>query len=297
MDAFFKKYSTWAIVAGGALWGLIGIFVNALTNAGIEAFDAMIIRCVFSAIILIIYMLITSPQKLKIRLKDIWMFLGTGVVSFFVYGSSYFAAIEQTSMAVAAMLLYTSPVFVMVMSAIFFKEKITLRSFASIVTAVVGCALVCGGARISGYPLSGLLLGLLSGFTYALYSIFGSVAAKRYPPETVTVYTFLFAGAGALLSGNPAEVAGAIASDSGLLWIGIGYAVFSAVLPYILYTGGLKYSTPARAAVTVCVEPVVAAVLGAVVYRESMSVGTVIGSVLILLSILVKNLEKKERNI
>ncbi len=289
MDNFFKRYSILAIVLGGVLWGVIGIFVNALTKAGIETADAVLIRCTLSAVVLFVYMLIKEPSKLKIKLCDLWMFLGTGVVSFFVYSSTYFAAIKLTTMAIAAMLLYTSPIFVMIMSAIFYKERITVKSAVAIAATVAGCALVCGGARLDGYPLSGLLFGLLSGFTYALYSIFGRVATSKYPPETVTLYTFVFAGIGSLIAGNPTGVAEIIVNNPAVLIPGLGYAVVCSVLPYLLYTGGLKYTSPSVAAVTVCIEPVVAAFVGIIVFKESMTLGTIIGSLLILGSIAVKN--------
>lgn len=291
MDNFFKRYSVTAIVVSGILWGVIGIFVNALTKAGIETADAVLMRCTFSAVVLFLYMLIKEPSKLKIRLCDLWMFLGTGIVSFFVYSSAYFTAIKLTTMAIAAMLLYTSPIFVMIMSAIFYKEKITVKSALAIAATVAGCALVCGGARLDGYPVSGLLFGLLSGFTYALYSIFGRAATKKYPPETVTLYTFIFAGIGAFVAGNPKEVAEVIVNNPTVLMPGLGYAVICSVLPYLLYTGGLKYTSPSVAAVTVCIEPVVAAFVGIAVFKESMTAGTIIGSVLILGSIFVKNRE------
>lgn len=291
MDNFFKRYNVFAIVASGVLWGIIGIFVNALTKAGIETADAVLIRCTLSAVVLLVYMLIKEPSKLKIKLRDLWMFLGTGVVSFFVYSSAYFAAIKLTTMAIAAMLLYTSPIFVMLMSAIFYKERITVKSAVAIGATVAGCALVCGGARLDGYPVSGLLWGLLSGFTYALYSIFGRVATKKYHPETVTLYTFVFAGIGALIAGNPKNVAEIIVNTPSVLMPGLGYAVICSVLPYLLYTGGLKYTTPSVAAVTVCIEPVVAAFVGIAAFKESMTAGTIIGSLLILGSIFVKNRE------
>ena len=79
------------------------------------------------------------------------------------------------------------------MSCILFREKLTGKKVLCLVLAVGGCALVSGLASGSVGEIStgGILIGLASGFTYALYSIFSTYALKKYQPLTVTFYTFL----------------------------------------------------------------------------------------------------------
>ena len=89
----------------------------------IDNMQLLFFRSAVTCITLFIYLLITDRSKLKINLKDIWYFLGTGILSFTLFGFSYFYTIQNASMSLAAMLLYTSPFFVMVMAGIFFREK------------------------------------------------------------------------------------------------------------------------------------------------------------------------------
>ena len=99
------------------------------------------------------------------------------------------------SLSTAAILLYTSPIWIMLMSVVFFREKLDRRKILALALAFAGCVLVSG---ISGNGITpvGLLVGLGSGIGYGLYSILGTVALRKYSPFTVTTYTFLFAAAG-----------------------------------------------------------------------------------------------------
>ena len=142
MENFFKKYADFSVILAGILWGIIGIFVKSLGDSGLSAFDMMLVRSFFALIIIFIFLFIWDREKLKINLKDIWIFMCLGIVSFFMYGVLYFITIEKTSMSTAAVLLYTSPVFIMVMARIFFREKITKRKLLAIIITVMGTAFV-----------------------------------------------------------------------------------------------------------------------------------------------------------
>ena len=97
MENFFKKYADFSVILAGILWGIIGIFVKSLGDSGLSAFDMMLVRSFFALIIIFIFLFIWDREKLKINLKDIWIFMCLGIVSFFMYGVLYFITIEKTS--------------------------------------------------------------------------------------------------------------------------------------------------------------------------------------------------------
>ncbi|MEE0944021.1 MAG: DMT family transporter [Clostridia bacterium] len=294
MEVVYKKFSALCIVISAVLWGIIGIFVRRLTALGLGSMEQMLVRSVIAAAGLVLYLALFDREKLKVRVKDLWMFFGTGVVSFLTFGWAYFFTIGITSVSTAAVLLYTSPVFVTVMAAIFFKERITVTKIVALFLALCGTALVSGGFGGTDIKVVGIATGLLSGFCYALYSIFGRVAAKRYSPITVTAYTFLFSSAGCIFVADWSKAAEVIKSEPSSVLLVIAFAVVTAVIPYILYTGGLKYTSAGKAAVIACVEPVVATLTSVLVFRELMSIQALCGSLLILGAILVLN--KKGQN-
>ena len=208
--------------------------------------------------------------------------------------SSYFWTTVHSQASVAVVLLYTGPAFVMLLSALLFRERITGRKLLCLGMTILGCALVSGLAGGASLGLPVLLAGLGSGFFYALYTIFARFALRRYDSMTVTAYTFLLGTLGALIPGDPAGAARILAgSPILLLWV-LGIALVSTAIPYYLYTWGLQHMDPGRAAILASVEPLVGAVLGMTAYGEPHGVPKLLGIALILAAILVLNGKEKE---
>ena len=82
--------SSLLILAGGVLWGIIGLFVRYLTPLGFTAMQLVALRSYITVVGLVLILLFTQPQKLKIRFKDFPLFLGTGLLSFVFFNTCYF---------------------------------------------------------------------------------------------------------------------------------------------------------------------------------------------------------------
>ena len=283
-----------AVLCAGVAWGVISLFVRALSAAGLRPLQISLIRMVTSTVCFFPLMALRDPAKLRIRLRDLWMFVGTGIVSVVLFNSLYFYTTVQSQASVAVVLLYTSPAFVLLLSALIFKEKITRLKLLCLGMTVLGCALV-GGIFGASYRLTGrvLLAGLGSGFFYALYTIFARVALRRYDSMTVTAYTFLLGALGSLPLGQPGPAVGILAAKPALLLPLLGIGVISTVLPYFLYTWGLQRMDSGRAAILAAVEPLVGAVLGMAAYGEPRDAVKLAGILLILAAILLLNRPEK----
>lgn len=147
------------------------------------------------------------------------------------------------------------------------------------------CGVFSGGLSVT---LPGVLLGLGSGFFYALYSVFGRYALAHYPPLTVTVWTFLFAGPASLVLLRPAELGTAFGGGDAGVWLtALALAAVSTAAPYILYTWGLARMEPGRASILASLEPVVAALTGAAAFGEPLGALTVLGILCVLAGVIV----------
>ena len=281
------------IILAAALWGTMGVFVNGLSALGLTTVQIAMLRALVSLIFITCLILFKNRGLFKIRLRDLWMFFGTGIISYFLFNNCYFVAIKSVGVAVSSVLLYTSPIFVTLMSCILFREKMTGKKLFCLALAVGGCALVSGLASggVGKVSTVGVLIGLASGFTYALYSIFSTYALKKYEPLTVTFYTFLFGTVAALIIGKPAETFDIIASPSGILWA-VSLGIISGAVPYFLYTVGLSKVNPSHAAVMATVEPVVASLIGIFVFNEASDLFTVLGIALIISAAAMLNMGK-----
>ena len=283
-----KKYLPHiCVLASGVLWGLIGIFNRRLTGAGLSVGSIVLIRNFGSMLVLGLLFLLKDPKIFRIKARHIPIFLGTGVVSVLLFTLCYFTCQKLCSLAVAAVLLYTSPAFVVILSAILWKDKITKRKLIALLLAFLGATLVTGlwsgDASVTAW---GAALGVASGLFYGLYSIFGRYALAHYKPFTVTFYTFLFAGLGALAALRPAELAAGFATP-GVALTALGLIAVCTVAPYLLYTYGLAGMDSGKAAILASVEPVTAAVVGVLAFGEPMRAAVLLGLACILLCVYI----------
>ena len=273
----------------GIGWGCIGLFVRRLNVLSFSSFEICAIRNSITLCLLFILILCTDRSLFKIRLKDIWCFLGTGIVSLILFNVCYFTTITLTSLSIAAVLLYTSPAFVMIMSRFIFGEKITGRKVLAIVLTIGGCFLVSGMIGDTGsLTLKGLLMGLCSGFCYALYSIFGRFALnKGYNSMTISFYTFVFGAIGLIPLVNYPAIGQVILSSASNIILAILFALICTLMPYLFYTKGLTILENSTAAVVVAIEPVVATLISVLILHEPMTLLEGAGIIMVLIAIVL----------
>ena len=287
-----KKLSTLFIIVAGILWGLMGIFSSSLKDIGYNSVEGSAIRVIICAIILAAI----NFKKLKIEIKDLWKFFLIGIASILTMSITYFESIERSSLTVASILLYTAPVMVTLMSALFYKEKITPRKIICLIGAVLGIIMISGIDSKTRISTSGLIFGLLSGFSYSLYSIIGKLILKKYEPITVSSYAFIFAAAGSLFIVDIPHIANTFICSENLLYtsaIMLGCGILTAAIPYTLYTLGLKYVPAGKASILACVEPLTASAIGMSFYGDSIGIVSLVGMLLILSAVTFLSLFQK----
>ena len=172
------------IVIAGLFWGSMGLFVRHLNSLGFTSIQVACLRLVTAGILFALILLIKDPKGFKISPKDIPLFLALGLVSILFFTCCYFTAIRLMTMSTAAILLYTSPIWVMILAVFFLKEKINTKKIIALVLAFAGCVLVSGfGGKVT--PV-GILVGLGSGLGYGLYSILIPLILSRRYLQTAT---------------------------------------------------------------------------------------------------------------
>lgn len=264
-----KNKPLMAVIAAGTFWGFMGLFARKLNTAGYGALEVAQARITTGFILVGSYLLIFDRESLKIKLKDAWCFIGTGIISLLFFSICYFSALNYTSLSVASILVYTAPVFVMFMSLFLFKEKLSIQKVLGLILAFAGCVLVSGIGGDSPTSMIGILLGLGSGFFYALYSIFGRYAINRgYGAWTMTFYTFLFCTIGCAFLSDWKLISSAVAADVNILFWIFGLGFVTAFLPYVLYSYALENMESSKASILASVEPVVGTLCGVLFFTN-----------------------------
>lgn len=286
-----KKMAPLFVLLAGCLWGSMGIFVRGLQVYGFDSMDIVFLRVSGAMLVLGLWMLLFAREKLRIRIRDVWCFLGTGIVSIVFFNFCYFSTIQMTSLSVAAIMLYTAPAIVTVLGIFLFKESFHPVKITALLLAFAGCMLVTGvlteGAALT--PV-GILLGLGSGFGYAMYSIFGRYATEKgYTSVTISFYTFLFGMVGTCFFVKPVAIADTIRQQPACLPLVCGLVLFNTLAAYICYTIGLSYMEAGKASILASVEPVVASLIGFLLYKENMDGMTLAGVVFVLVSAVIVN--------
>lgn len=277
-----KSICYFYVVFGAACWGFIGLFNRMLGDVGVSVGTRVTVRNLFALALLTVIFGLFHRQVFHIQARHLPIFLGAGILSVLGMAVAYFQCQMLCSLAVAGVLLYLAPSFVVLMSAALWRALITKRKLAALALALLGCAFVSGiaggGLTVS---LGGILLGVAAGFCYATYTIFAHYGLQHYDSYTMTYWTFMFAGIGSLFFLKPAELPLVFASSRGVLGM-LGLVVVSTVLPYIFYTKGLEGVESGKASIIANVEPVVGALLGVLVFRETLDAWTVLGIVCVL---------------
>lgn len=286
-----------AILGAGCLWGFMGLFRRTMASAGIPTEGVIFIRCSVAALLFLATLLVRDPKLLRVRLRDLWLFAGTGLVSLVFFSLCYFNAMNLMSLSAAAILLYTAPSFVVIISLFVFGEKLTLRKAVALVMAFGGCCLVCGlGSSDAVLTAAGILYGLGSGIGYALYSIFGKLAMERgYDSGTVNFYTTLLASLFVAAVWGVRAPLGVMFSSAPDFWLCIAAGVVTCFLPYLLYTYGLSGMEAGKASIMASVEPVVATFVGMIFYRESLTPLNAAGVALVLAAVALLNMPGRTR--
>ena len=286
------------ILLSAILWGTLGVFITFLRQAGFATLQIVFLRSSISTVLLGLFILVRDRKKFRIRMRDFWIFIGTGLISFTLFTVCNQIAMRLCSLSIAAALLYTSPAFIMIFSRFIFGERLTGAKFIAIAVTVFGCFLVSGlltpGAVIS---VPGILAGIAAGLCYGLYSIFGRFGVEKYDSMTVTFYTFLLATAACLPFADFTSMPAIFASADWVLPLVLTFGPVTCLLPYLFYTAGLAGMEPGTAGILATLEPVVSTLLSVIVFHEAMNWQKILGIVCILGSVLIVNLRPKQKNL
>ncbi len=285
------------VLIAGMLWGTIGFFATLLSQLGMEAGPVAFFRVLSASLVLAIILLVKGKgtSLFAISKKGLFSCMLVGFISQAIYNVCYMHAIEQGGMATAAVFLYTSPIYVALLSRILFREPLTSNKIIAIVINIVGCIITVTGGDFSTMKLSmfGLAMGILAGFTYALLPILSRTGADKEDPFTAAFYGQAF---GALLLFFLIRPYNGVGAEFNLqmLLVLIGFGIVPSAMGYIVYYAGIsKVIETSRIPVLASVETVVAAVIGTLAFGQSLSLMKILGIVLVLCSIAVMNKKAK----
>ena len=276
------------IILAGTCWGVISILINYLSAAGLGEMQISFLRQFFAVLVFALVILIRDRTKFRIPVKDLGLIMLVGFINGVLFNFLYFYTIVHSRASIAVVLLYTSPVFVIILARIIFKEKITRNKFIALVLTVVGCVFVTGVLG-EGYtpPAAAILTGVLTGLAYALNNILTSAAVKKNDPLTVTMYTLLFSFMFLIPFSGLNSLTAMCRANPMILAVAFLMCLVTAVLAQYFFSVGLKLIESGKAAIYGATEPIVGSLVGIIIFHEESNLMKIIGIVMVIAAILL----------
>lgn len=283
-----RRGSLIIVVLSAACFSTLAIFTNFAYAEGVRPLPMLAWRFAIVTALMAVYQLSRDRAKLVEGARDMKAYALMSVTGYGAASICYFYALKFASASVVAVLLYTYPAMVAVLSRLMYREPLTRSRVLAIVLTFSGCALVVGlfTSEVS-VTLPGVLLGLGAALGYSIFNMLSHTLVGKRPRIVVMTYTF---GLSAVALGVVTLAAGeslSVASWTPRLWLLLALIVliptFAAV---VLCLRGIRALGPSQAAIVSTMEPIFTIALAVVFLDERLSLVQVLGVALVIAGVL-----------
>jgi drug/metabolite transporter (DMT)-like permease len=256
---------------------------------GINPAQILFGRAVIASVFLIAFAIFTKRwRELKFRFP-----IGT-IVMGVVEGLSiyfYYLALEKTTIANATLLVYTAPIFSVILSKIFLKEKVEKKTIWGIIASFTGVIIVSDPTKLRIDPgqMYGSIFALLGGFFYSAMAISSKSLTQKTTPLYSAFWQYFIVMVLTAFFVLPTPLQVFTNNAISLLYLGLVAGGFA----FLLYMEGLKRVKGQIIQVITMLELIVASLSGFFLLKEPITLNTLLGGAFILLGIFVVSLKKK----
>jgi drug/metabolite transporter (DMT)-like permease len=269
------------ITLGSLGFGFLGIFGKWAYQSGLTVGELLTARFIIASVLLWLGLFVFNRRKIVLSRQQILISAGLGVFGYAVFATLYFTAIQGMSVGLAALLLYTYPFWVSLLSHFFLGSRMSLRQWLLLLGASIGVGLLLWGQFQLKHP-EFLLAGLGSALTYACYILFSERAQKDVPPLSSSLYVITFGAIALAAFHHPSFTFWTnLTPQQG--WILLGIATVSTIFPMTMILAGLQKLKSSDAALISMLEPVTAVIAAVLLLHEVMSLRQVLGAVIVIL--------------
>ena len=279
--------------AAAASWGSQSIVAKMLLVSGIPPAALVSTRTALATVSLIAAVALVRPSLLRVAPRDAWRLAVLGVLGMSLSNYAYYVALTRIPVAMAALLIYMAPLFVLAAGVLLLGERLRRADVRGAAVTLAGAALLVRAYEPSALRLNvvGLALGLSTAIAFAFFNLW----AKRLPPglSPWTVMTYSFAASTLFWLPIAPPWAVLLLPLPPAAWLGIAVvALFGTLLPFALYLAALRRISAAHASITSTLEPVVAGLVAFVVLGETLAGPQLAGGALVLVGIATLHLRR-----
>ena len=290
-----KGFKGYLMVLGAAFfWGSSATGAKFLINHNVDTVVIVQARVTFTALILLPFLFFFRREALRIRLRDLWRFLLSGILGVAGANFTYYFTIKESTVATGILIQYTAPLLVLAYAVHAGEERFTAIKVGAALLSLFGCFLAVGAydPRVLRITPIGLVTGLASVVCFAFLNVYTRKLLRMYPFWSVTFYSIAGASLFWLCVRPPWTLFPG--NGAGYPWEGLFVlAIFSILIPHSLYFSGLRMVVPSRAIITSTMEPIVAITSAAIVLGEGLAGLQTVGAVLVVLAIVLLQVRRE----
>ncbi len=279
------------LVIASVCFGFLGVFGKLAFANGLSIGALLTYRFTLAAVLLWIGCLLFKPNLIRIDLKQFIISALLGLFGYAIFATLYFTAIQGVSIALAALLLYTYPFWVSLISHSILKERMNTLQWACLLVASVGLGLLLWG-KLSVSNWLAFLAGLGAALTYAIYILVSAKLQKNIQPLSSSLYVITFAALGLYLFHRP-NMSAAFTMNVAQFKSVISIAIICTILPLTLVLAGLQKIKSTEAALLTMIEPVTAATMAWIIFSEKLGHTQAIGAGLVLIALAARTVFTK----
>jgi drug/metabolite transporter (DMT)-like permease len=267
------------------LFGLTGLFGKFLT---ISPFIIVFGRVFVSASFIYIWLkLIKEPIRVKSK-KDFKKLVVLGVL-LAIHWTTFFASIQLSNVAIGLLTFSTFPVFVSFFKPIISKEKFRFKEVVFGFITIVGILFIVPLKDVFSDTMLGGLIGVFSGGVYSILTIYNEQLVQIYSGRKVAFYEQAIAAIVLLPS---LFIIKPILSPKDILLILLLGTLFTGIAQ-TMFINGLKNVSAYMASIITMMEPLYSIILAYIILNETLSLGTAIGGIIILSTVIIISLDNR----
>lgn len=287
------------IFLAGAGWGTGGVWITQMGRLGASSLMTGFTGHLFALPMLAIAILLTLGKSgFKISKRGLLFSIIMGVVTKGFFKMAYDTTISTIGVSTGAVLLYTAPVFVAILSMLVFREKLYRNNYIALAMNLIGVFLMVTLGNFSSLNIAplGLLLGLISAFLHASNTIMAKISGSADDSLTMAFYMLVFSTITQGIFAQPwTDTNMALLTSGSFLFWAIINALITGALANLFYLKGLSTNIDAsKAPIISSVEVIVASLMGVILFGEGMNWVGLLGIGLMLGSIYLMNMKPEE---
>ncbi len=267
-----------------AFSGVIGKYLT------LPAFVITFGRVLFSSVALLLIQVV-SKRRMRLARKKHYAYMAFLGLLLAAHWSFFYASIQLSTVALGLLSFSTYPVFVTFLEPLFFRKKLRTEDILAALVVFAGIALAVPSFALENAATKGILIGVFSGLTYAVFSVFNKKLTSVYTGLTIAFYEQ--AVACIILLPCLFVYRPAFTVQDMLLLALLG--IVCTGIAQTMFIGTLKYIRTQTASIITCLEPIYSTILAYILLGEVPSPRDILGGVIVIGSVLYMTLRSIKR--